>query len=91
MATIKTFTKHPDETLDYTIDWARVLTPDADAISTATWVVTGAVEGAGSTSGTRTTVYVSGGTVGTAAEATCTVVTTGGRTWVRSIALTIAE
>lgn len=87
--TIKSFTKTAAEVLDYTIDWSRVLTPDTDAISSVSWAVTGATEGTNSTSGARTTCFVSGGTAGSAALATCTIVTTGGRTHERSISITI--
>lgn len=82
-----TFQKDPGELLDYQIDWALWL--GTDTITTSTWVVTGATKVATTALNAVTTVWVSGGVLGTPARATNTIVTTGGRTGVRSIDISI--
>jgi hypothetical protein len=73
--------------LDFQIDWSAWL--GADTIDTAAWVVTGATEGANTTTTTTTTVRVSGGTPGTPATLQCTITTDAGLIEVRSIKVEI--
>jgi hypothetical protein len=72
--------KHPDETLDYEVRWAKAL--GADTISGAVAVT---ISGGGaptiddsSTSGTTTTVWLSGGTVNATPPVVKLVATTAG-------------
>lgn len=88
-----TFTKAPDEVLDYAIDWSRQLEADGgDTISTSTWAVTGGSVVIDSQSNTtaRSVVWLSGGTAGQTAHAKATVTTAGGRTHQRTIAIEIS-
>jgi hypothetical protein len=86
--------KDPNEVLDYSIDWSDQLTADADTIDTSTFsVVSGdvaiAVSPAASISDAVTTVWLTGGTVGTSAVILNRIVTVGGRTWDQSVRLRI--
>lgn len=92
MATTPTFKirKDPSEDLDYTIDYSKVfaITP-ADAISTSNWAVTSPATDITTHSESNTTdsatIWLSGGTEGRRYWITNTVVTTGGRTYERTI------
>lgn len=74
--------KDPDEVKDYVVDWSALL--GTDTISTSTWSV---VEGVAltidsdSNDDTTTTVWLSGGTVGSNCELLNRVTTAGGRTY----------
>jgi len=91
------FTKDPNATLDYTIDWADWLTDMSDTIATATWVPqTGSgITVANSTNTTLTaTAWLSGGNVvpgGKEYRVRCRITTTGGRTDDRSIFLKVLD
>ena len=79
----------PDETLDYSCDWAAFLADGgspADSIVTSTWAVTpaGPVLSGDTTSGTLTTVFMSGAQAGRVYRLTNRVVTGQGRTADRS-------
>lgn len=80
--------KDPDEELDYEIDWSpRVGT---DAIATSTWIVpTGITSADGSNDDTTTTIWLSGGTVGTTYTLTNRIVTDAGRTMDQSVKIKI--
>jgi len=65
---INTYTKDPDSTLNYSIDWSSWL-DSGETIDSSTWIVpAGLTEGSGayaSTSGSAsTTIWLSGGTSG---------------------------
>jgi uncharacterized protein (DUF1501 family) len=88
-------TKDPNAVLDYLFDWSAWLdahTP-ADTIATASvlaigcTLITSTVEGGG----TRVRAWISGGTVGQPASATCRINTAGGRTDDRTLTFTIKE
>ncbi len=87
---LATFNKDPTEVLDYTIDWETLL--DGDTISTSDWAVdTGITQDSESETTTLAIIWVSGGTVDKQYTLTNTIVTAGGRTRVRSIAINVVE
>jgi len=87
---LATYNKDPTEVLDYTIDWETLL--DGDTISTSEWDVdTGITEDSESETTTLAIIWVSGGTVDKQYTLTNTIVTAGGRTRVRSIAINVIE
>jgi hypothetical protein len=71
------FTKDPQAVLDYTINWSDWL--DGDTISTSTWTaesgITVEASPAPSFTTTTTTIWLSGGTLGTVYRITNHVVT----------------
>ena len=81
---MKTFNKDPSAVLDFSIDWSGWLA-SGDSISTSTWsVATGITDDGGSTNVAGvTTVWLSGGTAGSAYDVTNTIVTADGRTRLR--------
>ena len=97
MATIKLFSKDPDAKLDYVLDWSAWL-PSGDTISSSTWVIDIAPDSslaiagspAPSNTTTTTTVWLTGGTLGQRYTLRNRIVTTGGRTDDRSVAV-VAE
>jgi len=85
-----TYNKDPTEVLDYTIDWESLL--DGDTISTSEWSVdTGITQDSESETATKAIIWVSGGTLDKQYTLTNTIVTAGGRTRVRSIAINVIE
>jgi len=84
-----TFTKDPDAVLDYSIEWSKWLA--GDQIQTSAWSVSDpALEAAeDSNTATRTTVWLSGGTVGQLYIVTNRITTSGGRTDERSFVIQI--
>ena len=85
-----TFTKDPDATLDYQIDWSSWL--GSDTISTSTWTVpSGITKDSDTASTTTTTIWVSGGTAGTSYELVNRIVTAAGRTDDRTIQINVRE
>lgn len=84
------YVKDPSAVLDYVIDWETWL--DGDTISTSTWTVqTGLTADSDSNDTTTTTVWLSGGTLGTKYTATNRIVTAAGRTDERTIYIVIAD
>ena len=79
--------KDPQSTIDYKIDWSATLSESspADTISTSTWSATGLTVASESETTTTTTVWCSGGTVNQYAQLVNTIVTSGGRTYERTI------
>jgi len=87
---LATYNKDPTEVLDYTIDWETLLA--GDTISTSVWAVpTGITEDSESETTVLAIIWVSGGTVDKQYTLTNTIVTAGGRTRVRSIAINVVE
>jgi len=87
---MKSFTKDPDSTLDYVINWSNWL--DSDAISTSSWTVSsGITNESESNTSTTATIWLSGGTAGETYRVTNRIVTSGGRTVDRSNTITIRE
>lgn len=86
--------KDPDAVLDYRIDWSLVLnnsTP-ADTISTSTWTVdSGLILDSTSNTSTETTAWVSAGTLNELGKLVNKIVTSGGRTHVRTIEISIKD
>jgi hypothetical protein len=83
------FCKTPEEDLDYKGDWAAYLEP-AETISTSAWVVPeGVVEGATFTNPSYTTIWLSAGSAGNTYVVSNEVLTSLGRTAVRSFKLNI--
>lgn len=82
--------KDPDEVLDYQIDWSGRL-DEADTIATSTWTVPdGLTEGApDSFDDTTTTVWLTGGTLGTTYDLLNRVTTAGGRTMDQTMKLKV--
>ncbi len=81
---IPTYSKDPDETLDYIINWATHL--GSDKISSSSWVAeTGITIDSDTNTTTTATVWLSGGTLGQFYLVTNTIVTDGGRTLEQSI------
>jgi hypothetical protein len=84
--------KDPDEVKDYQINWRPLLKSD-DTISSSTWVIedddTLAVD-SDSHTGTTTTIWLSGGTLGTC-QIRNTIITEGGRTYEQTAKLRIKE
>jgi len=87
---LATYNKDPTEVLDYTIDWETLL--DGDTIATSEWAVdTGITQDSESETTTKAIIWLSGGTAGKQYTCTNTIVTAGGRTRVRSIAINVVE
>ena len=93
-------TKDPSDSKDYAIEWASLLTAETEtAIATSTWSVstptglTIATTPPPSIVGTKTIVWVSGGSAGTMYALANTIVTTGvpPRTHQRSIIIPCAD
>jgi hypothetical protein len=87
------FDKDDDAKLDYSIDYGEWL--GADTISASTWEaeegITIATDPAPSLSGQRTTVWLSGGTVGESYDVTNHIVTAAGREDDRTIRIYVRE
>lgn len=84
------FIKAPDEVLDYSINWESWLS--TDTISSSAWDCSaGITVDSTSFNTTSTTIWLSGGTVRTSYTCKNTIVTTGGRTGVRSITINVQE
>jgi len=84
------FVKDPDEVLDYTFDWATWLNGDTIASDTVT-VDTGLTKDSDSNDTDSVTVWLSGGTAGTAYKVSSKIVTAAGRTAERTIIITVRE
>ena len=88
MAYDATFTKDPDDVLDY----SRVWILDGDTIATSTWVVpTGLTKGLDTYDATSVTVWLSGGTAHETYIVTNRITTASGRTIDRSWLITVEE
>jgi len=85
--------KDPDEVLDYLVDWSDRLT-GSDTIDTSTWIMPSApdallIKDSDTHNNTTTTIWLSGGTLGTKYTLTNRVVTDGGRTMDQSMIIAI--
>lgn len=87
---IETFTKKPAAVLDYLVDWSQWLAEN-DTIATATWdVPSGLTQPTPATSSTsKATAWIGGGTAGVDYIVTCSVTTAQGRTDARSFVLRV--
>jgi len=86
-----TFTKDPDAVLDYSVEWSKWLA--GDQIATSEWSASdSSLETADdSITATRTTVWLSGGTVGQLYTVTNRITTAGGRTDERSFMVQVQD
>jgi hypothetical protein len=84
------FVKDPSAVLDYAWDWATWLGVDTIAESTVT-AGSGLTLDSSSNTTTKVTAWLSGGTAGVEYDVTCRVVTAGGRTDERTIAVRVEE
>lgn len=80
--------KDPADVADYQIDWSAII--DTDTIATSTWTAAGFTIGATSNTTTTATVWLSGGPTGVQ-SITNRITTAGGRTFERSVTMTVAE
>ncbi len=82
--------KDPDEVLDYSVEWSERLEGGEAIVSSSFTVDSGTItKDSESFAGTRSQVWLSGGTDGTTVELRNRITTSGGRTLERSIALPI--
>lgn len=82
------WSKDPDEVLDYAIDWKSRLA--GDAIVSSTWIVPdGLTQDQASVSGSRTTIWLSGGVVNQVYNVLNRITTVGGRTMDQTVPLTV--
>ena len=81
---LQTFSKDPDDVLDFTFDWSTWLAGDTISSDTVT-VATGLTKDSDSNDTDSVTVWVSGGTNGQSYKVTSQIVTAGGRTKTASI------
>ena len=92
---VASVTKDPDAVIDYKFDWTRWLaetTTTTDTISTSSWTVpSGLTKDSDSNTTTSTTVWLSGGTAGTAYQVANRIVTAGGRTADRTMTVYVQE
>lgn len=89
---MRVWTKDPQAVLDWAFDWSNWLAP-GEVIS-GTPVVTvdsGLVKDSQSNTGSRVTVWLSGGTSGTTYKVACRVTTDQGRTDERTIGIRVTE
>lgn len=86
-----TFTKDPDATLDYTVDWSDWLDTGETISSSSFSVPSGITKASESNTTTSATVWLSGGTKWTTYTVTNEVTTTAGRTDQRSFDVRVVE
>lgn len=86
-------TKDPNAILDYVFDWGKWLAAvaPADTIASISTIETGVTVNSSSFSGSIVTIWVQGGSVGSAASVTCRINTAAGRTDDRTLHFTITE
>lgn len=86
----KKFTKDPDATLDYSVDWEVWLA--GDTIATSQWTVpAGLTKASESNTTTKATAWISGGTVGQVYSIKNSILTVGGRVNNQSLEITVVE
>ena len=84
------YIKDPNSTLDYVVNWATFL--GADTIASDSWIVPTGITSVTETNTTTTsTIWLSGGTVGTKYALTNRIVSAGGRTEDRTIYVKVRE
>lgn len=80
--------KHPDEVLDYKIDWSARL--EGDRIVDAQWTVpVGLTKDSSNSSDITTTIWISGGEAGKRYSITCLIETHEGRFMEQTVGLNI--
>ncbi len=89
--TVTDWVKDPDATLDWRWDWSEWLA-DGETITVSTFIVSaGLVKNSDTFSATSATVWLSGGTAGTAYLVTNRITTSVGRTDDRSITIRVTN
>ncbi len=89
--------KDPDDVLDFALDWSEQLEADGtvevpDTITTATWTVpAGLTKNSQVEEDGLVTVWLSGGEAGSRYDIGCRIVTGGGRTYDRTISLSVRQ
>lgn len=84
------FLKDANAVLDYRIDWSAWL--GVDTIASTTWTVpTGITQDSATNTTTTATIWLSGGTAGTAYTLTNRIVTAAGRTQDQSITILVID
>jgi len=84
------FRKDVDAILDYQIDWSDWL--GSDTIATSTWTIpSGITQDSATNTNTTATVWLSGGTAGTAYTLTNRITTAAGRTQDQSIVILVID
>jgi len=84
------FTKDPDETLDFVLNWKAEL--NGDTIFTSNFLLPDGLTEASSSNTTNTaTIFVSGGTSGLIYRITNRIVTIGGRTRDRTVNVLVTD
>ena len=82
--------KDPESLLDYQVDWATWLV--TDTISSVVWAVpTGITQDSVSTTTTKATIWLSGGTVAIDYTIECKILTAAGRTDERRFVVKVRE
>lgn len=82
--------KDPHATLDYSVEWSQWL--DGDTIITSSWTVTTGLNNTSeSTTTTKATVWLSGGSIGGVYSAVNTITTASGRTDERTITISVVN
>lgn len=83
--------KDPSAVLDYAIDWATWLGA-TDTISASSWTVpSGITRDSDSSTGTKATIWLSGGTAGKRYEIVNSITTADGRQDHRTIVIVVSE
>jgi len=86
---VESYLKDPDAVLDFGFDWTNWLVT-AETIVTSTWTVdTGITENINAKTTVKTSIWLSGGTVGTTYHATNKIVTNQGRTDERTLSIRV--
>jgi len=85
------FVKDPNAVMDFTIDWSNWL--GSDTISASSWpeIDSGITKDSDAKTDTQTVIWLSGGTAGEQYYMTNRIVTVGGRTQDRTIAVRVKE
>lgn len=87
----ETFTKDPNATLDYAVDWSNWL-QSGETISSVAWTVpTGLTKTTESSTTTAAVVWVSGGGAGMNYIVACKITTSAGRIDERSILIKVEQ
>lgn len=85
------FTKDPQATLDYLFDWSSWLAAAETITASTVTTTTGITVQSSSNTTTTATVWLTGGTLGTACQVTNHITTNAGRQDDRTITVTIRD
>ena len=90
MGSSNVFRKDANAVLDFQIDWSNWL--GIDTLATSTWTIpSGIMQDSASNTTTTATIWLSGGTVGTAYTLTNRITTAAGRTQDQSITILVID